>query len=100
MLKSLVFNQLFASGIPAQQLLDPPQGGAAGPASQGAFGMQIGSELVNEGSRLWSALAETSLATASRFSRLVRDTGSLLCRQLALFIVAMIEHTEYLVRCT
>lgn len=70
----------FAPGILARQLLDPPQGGEAGPASKGAFGMQIGSELVNEGSRLWSALAETSLATASRFSRLVRGADSLLCR--------------------
>ena len=77
-LKPPVFNQPLTPEIPALQLLDPPQGSAAGPASQGAFDMQIGSELVNEGSRLWSALAETSLATASRFSRLV--SNSVLCR--------------------
>lgn len=43
-----------------------------GPASQGAFGVQAGAELTSESHRLWSALTETSHATATRFSRLVR----------------------------
>lgn len=43
-----------------------------GPASQGAFGIQAGAELTSESHRLWSALTETSHATATRFSRLVR----------------------------
>eukprot|EP00752_Nemacystus_decipiens_P002251 g2132.t2 len=54
----------------AFQVLDPPQGDEAGPASRGAFGIHAGAELITEGHRLWSALAETSHATASRFSRL------------------------------
>lgn len=51
--------------------MDPPQGDEAGPASQGAFGVQAGAELANESGRLWSALAETSRTTASSFSRVV-----------------------------
>lgn len=57
------------------KVLDPPQGDEAGPASRGAFGIHAGAELATEGHRLWSALAETSHATASRFSRLVRPTA-------------------------
>lgn len=53
------------------KVVDPPQGNEAGPASRGAFGIHAGAELTTEGHRLWSALAETSHATASRFSRLV-----------------------------
>lgn len=53
------------------QVLDPPQGDEAGPASRGAFGIHAGAELATEAHRLWSAMAETSHATASRFSRLV-----------------------------
>lgn len=53
------------------QVVDPPQGDEAGPSSEGAFGVQAGGELISESRRLWSALAETSHATATRFSRMV-----------------------------
>lgn len=46
-----------------------------GPISRGAFGVVPGEELAAESGRLWSALAETSRVTASRFSRLVRKLG-------------------------
>lgn len=52
------------------QVVDPPQGDE-GPASQGAFDVGPASQLANDSSRLWSALAETSGAAVSRFSRLV-----------------------------
>ena len=62
----------FAFGVwVVKKVVDPPQGDEAGPASRGAFGIHAGAELATEGHRLWSALAETSHATASRFSRLV-----------------------------
>ncbi|CAM9280265.1 unnamed protein product, partial [Ectocarpus sp. 13 AM-2016] len=54
----------------AFEVVDPPQGDEVGPASQGAFGVQAGAELTSESHRLWSALTETSHATATRFSRL------------------------------
>ncbi|CAM9143892.1 unnamed protein product [Scytosiphon promiscuus] len=56
--------------LAAFQVVDPPQGDEAGPISQGAFGIQAGAELTCESNRLWSALVETSHATASRFSRM------------------------------
>ncbi|CAN0181713.1 unnamed protein product [Pylaiella littoralis] len=54
----------------AFQVVDPPQGDEAGPSSRGAFGVRVGGELVSESRRLWSALAETSHAAATRFSRM------------------------------
>lgn len=63
-----------------EQVLDPPQGDDAGPASRGAFGIQAGAELTSESYRLWSALAETSHAAASRFSRMVSQAGLRSCQ--------------------
>lgn len=75
---SFFFWLLFSLFCIYKKVLDPPQGDEAGPASRGAFGIHAGAELASEGHRLWSALAETSHATASRFSRLVRLAAGLL----------------------
>lgn len=47
-------------------------GDDAGPSSQGAFGLTAGEQVAADSDRLWSALAETSRATTSAFSHLVR----------------------------
>lgn len=54
------------------QVVDPPVDDETGAASQGAFRLSVGEEIAVDCDRLWSALAETSRATTSIFSRLVR----------------------------
>ena len=54
-------------------MLEPLEGGEGGAASLGAFNIQPGADIAGDSKRLWSALAETSRATASRFSRMVSE---------------------------